>query len=219
MASGRFITFEGGEGSGKSTQARLLHDGLRARGVDVLLTREPGGSPFAELVRELILNPAVASHTPLSEALLFYAARADHLHKAIRPALGVGRWVICDRFSDSTRVYQCDAGGLPLDVFNTLEQMVVSLTFPDVTFILDVPAEVGLSRAATRRLAQALSGEAPDAFEKRDVEFHERLREGYLAIAKAEPHRCVVIDGTAAPDKIFAQVWAQVERRMLAKPR
>jgi dTMP kinase len=219
MASGRFITFEGGEGSGKSTQARLLHDGLRARGVDVLLTREPGGSPFAELVRELILNPAVASHTPLSEALLFYAARADHLHKAIRPALGVGRWVICDRFSDSTRVYQCDAGGLPLDVFNTLEQMVVSLTFPDLTFILDVPAEVGLSRAATRRLAQALSGEAPDAFEKRDMEFHERLREGYLAIAKAEPHRCVVIDGTAAPDKIFAQVWAHVERRMLAKPR
>ena len=108
--------------------------------------------------------------------------------------------MICDRFSDSTRVYQCDAGGLPLDVFNALEQMVVTLTFPDLTFILDVPAEVGLSRAATRRLAQALSGEAPDAFEKRDVEFHERLREGYLAIAKAEPHRCQVIDGTAEPD-------------------
>ena len=156
---------------------------MRARGVDALLTREPGGSPFAEQMRELILNPAVASHTPLSEALLFYAARADHLHKTIRPALGVGRWVICDRFSDSTRVYQCDAGGLPLEVFNTLEQMVVTLTFPDLTFILDVPAEVGLGRVATRRLAQALSGEASDAFEKRDVEFHERLREGYLDIA------------------------------------
>jgi dTMP kinase len=219
MASGRFITFEGGEGSGKSTQAKLLLDALRKRGVDALLTREPGGSPFAEQVRELILDPAIAPHTPLSEALLFYAARADHLHKTIRPALGVGRWVICDRFSDSTRVYQCDAGGLPLDVFNALEQMVVTLTFPDLTFILDVPAELGLSRAATRRLAQALSGEAPDAFEKRDVEFHERLREGYLAIAAAEPHRCQVIDGTAAPDAIFSKVWAHVERRMLARPR
>src|SRR5262245_48726206 len=156
MASGRFITFEGGEGSGKSTQAKRLFDGLRARGIDVLMTREPGGSPFAEQARELILNPAIAAHTPLSEALLFYAARADHLHKTIRPALGVGRWVICDRFSDSTRVYQCDAGGLALDVFKALEQMVVSLTFPDLTFILDVPAEVGLGRAATRRLAQAL---------------------------------------------------------------
>jgi len=219
MASGRFITFEGGEGSGKSTQAKRLFDGLRARGVDVLMTREPGGSPFAEQMRELILNPGIAPHTPLSEALLFYAARADHLHKTIRPALGVGRWVICDRFSDSTRVYQCDAGGLPLDVFNALEQMVVTLTFPDLTFILDVPAEVGLARAATRRLAQALSGDAPDAFEKRDVEFHERLREGYLAIAKAEPHRCHVIDGTREPDAIFAEIWAQVERRMLARPR
>ena len=219
MASGRFITFEGGEGSGKSTQAKRLFDGLRARGIDVLMTREPGGSPFAEQMRELILNPAIAPHTPLSEALLFYAARADHLHKTIRPALGVGRWVICDRFSDSTRVYQCDAGGLPLDVFNALEQMVVTLTFPDLTFILDVPAEVGLARAATRRLAQALSGDAPDAFEKRDVEFHERLREGYLAIAKAEPHRCHVIDGTREPDAIFAEIWAQVERRMLARPR
>jgi len=219
MASGRFITFEGGEGSGKSTQAKRLFDGLRARGIDVLTTREPGGSPFAEQVRELIRNPAIAPHTPLSEALLFYAARADHLHKTIRPALVVGRWVICDRFSDSTRVYQCHAGGLSLDVFNALEQMVVSLTFPDLTFILDVPAEVGLGRAATRRLAQALSGDAPDAFEKRDVEFHERLREGYLAIAKAEPHRCHVIDGTREPDAIFAEIWAQVERRMLARPR
>jgi dTMP kinase len=219
MASGRFITFEGGLGAGKSTQAKLLLDALRKRGVDALLTREPGGSPFAEQVRALILDPAVAPHTPLSEALLFYAARADHLHKTIRPALGVGRWVICDRFSDSTRGYQCDAGGLPRDVFNALEQMVVTLTFPDLTFILDVPAEVGLSRVATRRLAQALSGEAPDSFEKRDVEFHERLREGYLAIAKAEPHRCHMIDGTKGPDVIFAQVWAHVERRMLARPR
>lgn len=218
MASGRFITFEGGEGSGKSTQARLLLEALRAKGVDVLATREPGGSPFAEQVRKLILHPSIAAHEPLSEALLFYAARADHLHKTIRPALGVGRWVVCDRFSDSTRVYQCDAGGLPLEAFKTLEQLVVGLTFPDLTFILDLPAAAGLERAATRRLAEALSGQAPDSYEKRDVEFHERLRAAYLAIAKAEPQRCVVIDAAAAPEAIASQVWAHVERRLLTRP-
>ena len=216
MASGRFITFEGGEGSGKSTQARLLAEALRGRGLDVALTREPGGSPFAEEVRALILDPAIAPHAPLSEALLFYAARADHLDKTIRPALAAERWVICDRFSDSTRVYQCDAGGLPVEVFEALERMVVAPTQPDVTFILDVPAEVGLGRATTRRQAQAASRKAPDAFEKRDLEFHERLRAGYLAIAKAEPRRCRVVDGTAAPETIAATVLAEVERRLLA---
>ena len=145
MPSGRFITFEGGEGSGKSTQARLLAEALRAKGIDGVLTREPGGSPFAEQVRNLILDPATPPHSALSEALLFYAARADHLEKVIRPALVAGRWVISDRFSDSTRVYQVEAGGLPLDVFKALELIVVKLTYPDLTFILDVPAEVGLA--------------------------------------------------------------------------
>jgi dTMP kinase len=215
MASGRFITFEGGEGSGKSTQAKLLIEALRTHGVDVQLTREPGGSPFAEQVRTLILDPAIAPHTSLAEALLFYAARADHLHKTIRPALGLGRWIVCDRFSDSTRVYQCEAGGLPLETFAALEQMVVKLTFPDLTFILDLPAEAGLERAATRRLAQALSGSSPDAFEKRDVAFHEKLRAGYLAIAKAEPQRCVVLDATAEIDAIAKEILGHVVRRFL----
>lgn len=215
MPSGRFITFEGGEGSGKSTQARLLADGLRAKSIEPILTREPGGSPFAEEVRNLILDPATPPHSPLSEALLFYAARADHIEKVIRPALIGGRWVISDRFSDSTRVYQVEAGGLPLDVFKAFELIVVKLTYPDLTFILDIPAEAGLGRATTRRLAQALSGEDADAYEKRDLDYHERLRQGFLAVAKAEPHRCHVVDATASEEAIAAEVWAQVERRLM----
>jgi dTMP kinase len=215
MPAGRFITFEGGEGSGKSTQARLLADALQRAGIAPVLTREPGGSPFAEQVRNLILDPEIAPHSALSEALMFYAARADHIEKVIRPALVAGRWVISDRFSDSTRVYQVEAGGLPLDVFKALELIVVKLTYPDLTFILDIPAEVGLQRATTRRLARAIAGEDADAFEKRDLEFHERLRQGFLTVAKGETRRCKVIDGTAPQEAVAAEVWAHVERRML----
>jgi len=215
MPSGRFITFEGGEGSGKSTQAQLLAGALQAKGFDGVLTREPGGSPFAEQVRRLILDPETPPHSPLSEALLFYAARADHIEKVIRPALVAGRWVISDRFSDSTRVYKVEAGGLPLDVFKAFELIVVKLTYPDLTFVLDVPADVGLGRATTRRLARAIAGDDADAYEKRDADYHERLRQGFLAVAKAEPHRCHVLDGTLPPETVAAEVWAQVERRRL----
>ncbi len=215
MAIGKFITFEGGEGSGKSTQAQLLADRLRGRGSDAVLTREPGGSPFAEQVRALILDPATAPHSALSEALLFYAARSDHLDAAIRPALAAGRWVICDRFSDSTRVYQGVAGGLAPAVLDRLESMIVAPTRPDLTLILDLPADGGLSRAADRRRSNAVVGTQADAYEKRDLAFHERLRAGYVAIAKTEPQRCVLVDGAGSPDAIAAEIWAHVERRLL----
>jgi dTMP kinase len=211
MATGRFITFEGGEGSGKSTQVQLLADRLKARGIDAAVTREPGGSPFAEQVRALILDPATAPHSALSEALLFYAARLDLLDSVIRPALAAGRWVICDRFSDSTRVYQGIAGGVEPTVLDRLEGIVVSGTRPDLTLILDLPADVGLARAAGRRGG----GTGADAYEKRGLAFHERLRAGYAAIAKAEPQRCVLIDGAGPADAIAAEIWGHVERRLL----
>ena len=212
---GKFITFEGGEGSGKSTQARLLADRLKARGIDAVLTREPGGSPFAERVRALLLDPATPSHSALSEALLFYAARADHLDKTIRPALAAGRWVICDRFSDSTRVYQGVAGGLGGDALDALERLVVAPTQPELTFILDLAPGDGLARARARGAAPGVASADTDPFERRDPQFHERLRAGYLAIAEAEPQRCVLIDGAGAPDTIAAEIWGHVERRLL----
>src|SRR5258706_9392426 len=176
MSRGRFITLEGGEGTGKSTQARLLQSRLEAAGRRVVLTREPGGSPFAEQVRELLIGQATAPHSPLSEALLFNAARHDHLERTIRPALAAGAFVVCDRFADSTRVYQGAAGGLSLDKLETLERLVVGDTVPDLTFILDLPAAEGLARASRRRQQQGAAVAVVDAYEQRPLAFHERLR-------------------------------------------
>jgi len=216
MALGKFITFEGGEGSGKSTQARVLADRLSARGIEVVLTREPGGSPFAEALRAFILDPETPPHSALSEALMFYAARADHLDKLIRPALNSGRWVICDRFSDSTRVYQSEAGGLPTEVFNTLEEIVVEPTTPDLTFILDLPAELGLGRALGRRTAgRANADTEADAYEKRELAFHWKLREAFAAIARSEPERCVLVDGSADEADVAEAIWAAAEMRLV----
>ena len=217
MAVGKFITFEGGEGSGKSTQARLLAERLGRLGIEAVLTREPGGASFAEALRIVILDPESPPHSALSEALLFYAARADHLDKTIRPALNAGRWVISDRFSDSTRVYQSEAGGLPAEVFNALEEMVVAPTSPDLTFILDLPAELGLGRAHDRRRGAPPDRIKPDAYEKRDLAFHWKLREVFAAIAKAEPRRCVLVDATAEPSAVADAVWSAVEARLLAE--
>jgi dTMP kinase len=217
MAVGKFITFEGGEGSGKSTQASRLAERLGQLGIEPVLTREPGGSAFAEALRTVILDPEMPPHSALSEALLFYAARADHLDKTIRPALNSGRWVISDRFSDSTRVYQSAAGGLPGEVFNALEEMVVAPTAPDLTFILDLPAELGLGRAHDRRRGVGADREEPDAYEKRDLAFHWKLRQAVAAIAKSEPQRCVMIDASADPSAVADAVWSAVEKRLLAE--
>jgi dTMP kinase len=216
MAPGKFITFEGGEGSGKSTQSRLLAERLGALGIDVLVTREPGGTPFAEAVRNLILSPQTPPHSALSEALLFYAARADHLDKIIRPNLDAGRWVVCDRFSDSTRVYQGYAGTVPLATIDVLERLVVHPTGPDLTFVIDVDPRVGLARAASRRATKEPRNSAPDAYEKRDPAFHARLRDGFLSIAAADLARCVVVDGGRGAEEVAAAVWASLDARLLA---
>lgn len=219
MAAGKFITFEGGEGSGKSTQARRLAERLRGLGIEVVLTREPGGSPFAEALRSVILDPETPPHSALSEALLFYAARSDHLDKTIRPALNAGAWVISDRFSDSTRVYQSEAGGLPGEVLDALQDIVVAPTSPDLTFILDLPAELGLGRAQARRIQAPREDTEPDAYEKRDLAFHWKLREAFAAIARSEPQRCVLVDAAADEADVAKAVWNAVETRLLAEAR
>ena len=213
MTEAVFITFEGGEGAGKSTQVELLRAKLAALGRDVVVTREPGGSDLGEAIRALLLA-GTSSVSPLVEALLFNAARCDHLEKLIRPALGAGRWVLCDRFSDSTRVYQGAAGGLDAQVLASLEEIVLGRTRPLLTFILDLPAEEGLKRAEDRRRTNAVKG--IDRFEAREVRFHTALRDGFLHIARSEPERCVVIDAGNDVDEVAAQIWGVVEERFLA---
>ncbi|HRY07926.1 MAG TPA: dTMP kinase [Hyphomicrobiaceae bacterium] len=220
MGAGTFITFEGGEGAGKSTQVQLLAERLRSHGYEVVVTREPGGTPFAEQVRALILSPDVAAHAPLSEALLFYAARADHIDKVIAPALQRDAVVLCDRFSDSTRVYQSVAGGLPGTVLERLEEIVVGAMRPAVTIILDIDPVAGLARAEARRGARAggvsVGASAPvgDKYERQGLAFHEQLRAGFLALAHAEPSRCVVIEGNRPAETIAQDIWRALARRL-----
>lgn len=215
---GRFITFEGGEGAGKSTQLRRLAEALRQRGQHVLETREPGGTPFAEAQRALLLDPKLQPTTPIAEALSFYAARADHLAALIRPALARGSVVLCDRFSDSTRAYQGAAGGVADGDLLALDRVAVGPTQPDLTVLLDLPAKVGLERARARRQVVAQASQAigfivADGFEGRDVAFHERLRQGFLSLAKQAPERIIVIDGLSNELRIADQVLASVLER------
>jgi dTMP kinase len=206
---GRFITFEGGEGTGKSTQAELLAQRLRSLGVSVVLTREPGGSPGAEVLRHVLLSGAAEPFGPEAEAVLFAAARADHIACTIRPALDKGRWVICDRFIDSTRVYQGAVGRVDKRIIKGLERVTVGDLVPDLTFVLDIDPATGLARAASRRGA----GNA-DRFENQQVEFHARLRAAYRAIAEADPQRCVLIDADRPKEAIAEEIWSIVNRRL-----
>lgn len=205
---GRFITLEGGEGSGKSTQARRLAEAMSAAGRDVVLTREPGGSPGAELVREALLNGAVKPLGPDAEALLFAAARADHVDQTIRPALERGAWVICDRFIDSTRVYQGAVGHVDGRLLRALETVTTGDARPDLTLLLDVPTTTGLARARARA-----KGAPADRFEGEGASFHHKVRAAFLEIAREDAERCVVIDASQPADLVAARVKKAVLTR------
>lgn len=188
---GRFITFEGIDGAGKSTQIQVVADVLRSRGIEVVITREPGGTPLAEALRNLVLNEPM---DPSTETLLLFAARSDHLERVLRPALEAGRWVLCDRFTDATYAYQAGGRGVPVEKIATLEQWVHPDTQPDLTLLFDLPPEI-----AAQRLAQA---RAADRFESEQLDFFGAVRSKYLERAAAFPARFFVVDSTASPDEI-----------------
>ena len=208
MTQGRFITFEGGEGTGKSTQVARLVERLRARALEVVQTREPGGSPGAEDIRNIALNGDANRWSPMTETLLMFAARSDHLERTIRPALEAGRWVVCDRFADSSRAYQGVGGGTPAAFIEALDAAIVAATQPDLTLIFDLPVSIGLERAFGRGLFET-------RFESKGLAFHERLRRGFLDIAARHPGRCVVIDADGDQEAVEARVWAAIEARLL----
>ena len=204
--SGHFITLEGGEGAGKSTQVKRLAAALTQKGIKVLTTREPGGSPGAEEIRALLVHGAPGRWDALTETLLVYAARADHVKRVIGPALLAGQWVICDRFSDSTYAYQGVGRGLARETIRRIDSVVLDDFKPDFTLMLDLDIETGLKRAASR-------GAAESRFENFDRDFHERLRQAFLDIARRSPDRCQVIDAAADEDAVAAEIWSVVARR------
>jgi dTMP kinase len=206
---GKFITFEGGEGTGKSTQAAMLALRLEALGLHVQLTREPGGSPGAEIIRHVLLSGAAKPLGPDVEAMLFAAAREDHVQCMILPALDAGKWVICDRFIDSTRVYQGILGQVDQRLIRGLERVSIGDLAPDLTLILDVPVEQGLERVKMR-----LGETKPDRFEAENMEFHQKLREAYLSIATDEPDRCVVVDAGASKEAVARRIWKAVAKKL-----
>lgn len=205
---GHFITFEGGEGAGKSTQAAMLADRLKAFGINVHLTREPGGSPGAEAIRHVLLSGAAKALGAEAEAMLFAAAREDHVINTIAPALARGQWVISDRFADSTRVYQGALGQVDARMIRRLEKLTIGDTRPELTIILDLPSEEGLARAGARR-----GKTKPDRFESETLEFHQKLRDAYRQLSAEEPERCVLIDASAPRDAVSKAIWDVVNRK------
>ena len=208
---GRFITFEGGEGVGKSTQVERLKQRLEKANVPVVATREPGGTARAERIREAVLSGAGEPYGGLAEALLFSAARLDHLRVIIGPALDEGKVVLCDRFFDSTRVYQGLDPKMDQRLLDSLERITLDGIRPDLTIVLDLPVEAGMTRAAARRAQGEIT---PDRFEGQEVLFHEKLRRGFLTLAAAEPERCAVIAADLSPERIEEQIWRIVEARL-----
>ncbi|MEO0963011.1 MAG: dTMP kinase [Pseudomonadota bacterium] len=207
---GRFITFEGGEGAGKTTQITRLIEALTAHQVAAISTREPGGTPAAEEIRALLVRGSADRWAPLSEALLLNAARVDHLERLIRPSLDKGTWVISDRFADSTTAYQGCALGVGSQIVSDLQRIAVGDTQPDLTLILDLPVDIGLARARAR---EADANEGEDRYEGFDTAFHETLRQAFLDIAIDEPNRCVVIDATQSQDEVAWAIWQAVTTR------
>jgi dTMP kinase len=207
---GRFITLEGGEGAGKSTQIAGLAKHLEDVGIDVILTREPGGAPGADTIRSVLVSGDTDRWDPMSEALLNFAARREHLIRTIWPALERGHWVLSDRFADSTKAYQGYGQGINQDLITALYRAAVGDFYPDMTIVLDLPVTEGLRRANERNGA---AGAGEDRYERMDVAFHERLRAGFLAIAAEEPERCAVIDASGEPDDVAALIWSAVSSR------
>jgi len=208
--TGRFITLEGGEGTGKSTQVKRLAAALEKTGLSVVTTREPGGSPGAEEIRSLLVNGAPGRWDAMPETLLLYAARADHVGRTIGPALLADKWVVCDRFTDSTYAYQGAGRGLTRETIRRLDAVVLDDFKPDLTLVLDLDVQTGVARAMARAEA---SGGGESRFEQFDQDFHERLRQGFVKIAKRNPDRCVLIDASGSMDEVAAAIWAQVSRR------
>jgi len=209
--AGKFITFEGGEGAGKSTQIRHLAAHLGECGIRVVATREPGGTPAAEAIRDFILGGSASAMGAEAEALLFAAARADHVEAVIRPALASNAWVLCDRFTDSTRVYQGAEGGVPAEALAALERIAVGDSRPDLTILLDVPPEVGLERVKARR---ADTGVGPDRFDSEVLDLHARRRDAFRALAGAEPGRYLVVDAARGEGEIADEIWRSVTARL-----
>jgi dTMP kinase len=208
MPQGCFVTLEGGEGAGKSTQIRRLGEHLRERNFDVIETREPGGAKGAEMIRALLVDGPTDSWDPISETLLHFAARREHLVKTVLPALDRGAWVLSDRFVDSTMAYQGYAQGVDFDVIHTLYQMVAGDLLPDLTIILDLPVDTGLERAEGR-------GEGGTRYERMGQDFHKKLRQGFLEMAASDPDRYAIIDAELPIDKVSSEILALVETRLI----
>ncbi len=214
MAKGKFITLEGGEGTGKSTQAMLLAENLRDAGYTVTVTREPGGTPGGEEIRALLVSGEIDRWHPLSEAFLHNAARHEHISRVIGPALARGEWIVCDRFTDSTVAYQGHTQGVDVATVKELNRAATAGVLPDLTLVLDMAVEDGLARASSRSRDQESGGDGENRYEGMGREFHESLRAAFLAIAAAEPDRCALVDASGTEDEVMVAIWSEVKDRL-----